>query len=697
MDSREPDSIIAVSNDPDWHVALEAAALAVGLSMRSATPDTLPEVSPGVPTVVALDSRLIEDPAALAEWRARFAATAALVVVNDRPLDRDALARLSACDDLAAITAPINLERALTRARRLTAERIVRANAGPEARSRLRANLTERMTDVIFQLSHDLHFTYVNPAWKAHLGHEVSETIGRSILDFILPDLRDVIGAAFRQTVRGSETGLSTEVAMLPADGPPVWMELRAMIDPRAADRGEITGLMLDISARRETDAELRASHERYRQLALRDPLTGLSNRLVFADRLQHALEVGERRGSGLALLFIDLDNFKPVNDTYGHSIGDRVLGIVASRLSEHIRAGDTIARYGGDEFAVILEDLNDPTQALHIAERLIESLSEPIKVGLEEITVGISVGITLLSGRTVTFEEAIGEADVALYQAKQAGRSQFSFYESSLEPGKTSVYRFDLRRGMANQQLRIVYLPIFDLQRGTIYGIEARVRWDHPTWGMLKPSQFLRRVDASELMSELAREALALVANDIADWRAGGLDVPQIRVAMAVWQVIDSDLVGLFTAAREELGLPGEQFAIELMDGSTAAERDAVQPALEALRGLGLGVGFDNFITGGTPLGGVVEMNPDYVNLYARGHALADFGWNSDLVAEATRALCDAFGWKLVAKDIDTPAMLEWLRELPIRYAQGEALAPGVDADGMLTQLRSPESALKG
>ena len=696
MESHEPCSLIAVSNDTDWRAALETAALAVGLTIHFAGPENAPTFDPRVPTVVALDRRLIDDPSALAEWRAKFSATAALVVVNDRPLDRETLARLSACDDLTAITAPINLERAFARARRLSVERIARLKAGPEARTRLRATLTEQMTDVIFQLSSDLHFLYINPAWHAHLGHEVDETIGRSILEFILPDLREVIGAALRQTLDGAETGLATEVAMLPADGPPVWMELRAMIDPRATDHSEITGLLLDVSARRETDAELRASHERYRQLALRDPLTGLSNRLVFADRLQHALEVGERRRSGLALLFIDLDKFKPVSDTYGHAIGDRVLGIVASRLSEQIRAGDTIARYGGDEFAVILEELTDPVEALHIAEQLIEALHDPIKVGIDDIHVGISVGIALLSGRTVTFEDAIGEADTALYQAKQAGRNQFSFYEPGLGPGQTSVYRFDLRRGLADHQLEIVYLPIFDLETGGIAAIEARVRWNHPVWGMLKPAQFLRRADASELMSELAKEALSLMARDAATWRASGLTVPQIQISMAVWQVIDANLTEFFAFSREEFAIDGEQFAIEMMDGSTAAERDAVLPALDTLREIGLGIGFDNFITGGTPLGGVIEMNPDYVNLYARGQAAADVGLNSDLVAEAARALCDAFGWKLIAKEIDTPEMLEWLRELPIHYAQGEAIAPEVNAAGMLEQLRSPHSSLK-
>jgi diguanylate cyclase (GGDEF)-like protein len=424
--------------------------------------------------------------------------------------------------------------------------------------------------------------------------------------------------------------------------------------------------------------------------MALRDPLTGLSNRLVFADRLQHALEVGVRRGSGLALLFIDLDSFKPVNDTYGHSIGDRVLAAVATSLNEQIRAGDTIARYGGDEFAVILEDLSDPTQALQIADRLIESLREPLKIGVAEIEVGISIGITLLSGRKVTPEEAIAEADIALYQAKQAGRRQYRLYESVNEPGKENHYRFDLRRGMKSQELTLLYLPIFDLTSGLVTSLEARIRWDHPSWGRLSPGQFLRRADASELMSELAKESLFLLARDIGNLTCQGLKVPQIRIATAVWQAIDSDLVGLFSAALVELGLPGEQFAIELMDGSNAVERDAIRPVLDGLRALGVDIGFDNFMTGSTPLGSVVDLNPVYVNLYAQGHALADKGYNTREIAEAARLLCDRFGWELIAKDIDTPEMLQAVRQLPIQFGQGDAIAEGMGIEDLAEFLRT-------
>ncbi len=686
-------TLLSISTESSWHLALVEPARAAGLTLLTAAPDKLPSLAPGSHLVIALDDRLIGPARSLAGWKTAIVAAGApqapLILVTAERSVRPADRVLESADDLADFHSPADLERAFSRARRLANERLARSAENPASRTLLRETVTERLSDVIFQLTGDLRINYVNPAWDRHFGEASSEPSGGFFLDFVVPESRRAVGDALRKLASGEQTRLSTETAMLMPDGQPSWMELRAIADPHAMRGGSITGLLLDLSSRQDADAELRASHEHYRQMALRDPLTGLSNRLVFADRLQHALEVGARRSSGVALLFIDLDTFKQVNDTHGHSIGDRVLAGVASRLNDRIRPGDTLARYGGDEFAVILEDLNDPTQALQIADQLIDALRAPVTVGVESIQTGASIGITLLSGRSVTAEEAIGEADTALYEAKQAGRGQFVLYESSLEPGKANLYRFDLRRGMHDQELNLLYLPILDLETGALHSIEARVRWDHPTWGRLKPAQFLRRADASELMGELAREAVGLMARDLATWRAQGLKVPQIRVALAVWQALDANLVSLFVAARDELDLPPSQIAIELMDGSTATERDAIKPVLDGLRSLGVSIGFDNFITGTTPLGSVVELKPLYVNLYASGHALADKGLNSRAVVNVVQALCDAHGWELVAKDLDTPEMVAWVRELPIRYAQGEALALGVSANEMAEQLR--------
>jgi diguanylate cyclase (GGDEF)-like protein/PAS domain S-box-containing protein len=687
------DTVLLITEKSSVHEACAAAADAAGVALIVSTGEQLPALAIDQAVLVAVDEHVLADGRSIQGLRSAVRTVGAidapfLLLVDDLAAALTG-AHFADADDVVRIGDQANLHRGIAVGLKVARERVARRVLVPEVSRRLRETVTEQLSDVIFHLSADLRIMYVNTAWKSVLGYSPLDQTGRSFLDFVDPAERDTIASALHSLASGEQTQRVLETTLVASDGRAIPMELRALADFNPTGVGAVTGLLLDISSRRETDAELRASHEHYRELALRDPLTGLSNRLVFADRLQHALDAGVRRGSGLALLFIDLDHFKPVNDTHGHAIGDRVLAEVAARLNEQIRAGDTLARYGGDEFAVILEDLSDPTQALQIADQLIESLRAPIKVGVEEIAVGICVGITILSGRKVSFEEAIGEADTALYQAKQSGRNQYSLYELSHEPGQATRYRFDLRRGMEDQELRLIYLPIFDLETGAVSSLEARVRWDHPVWGRLAPNQFLRRADASEVMGELAREALALMVHDLQTWRDQGLPIPQVRIALAVWQALDSDLVSIFAAAQSAIGFEPGQFAIEFMDGSTANERDALLPVIEGLRSLGIAIGFDNFITGSTPLGGVVDMRPAYVNLYANGHALADRGMNSRDVVAATKMLCDAFGWQLVSKEVDTPEMLSWIRTLPIRYAQGDALATGVDVDAVADLLR--------
>jgi diguanylate cyclase (GGDEF)-like protein len=220
---------------------------------------------------------------------------------------------------------------------------------------------------------------------------------------------------------------LMTETRVLTADGEVVWMELRARSDIRSIDEPEITGMLVDITERRKYEEALLQSNDLFRSLAFHDPLTGLPNRLVFNDRLEHALAVSGRRGTGVAVLFLDLDGFKPVNDRYGHAAGDRALEIVGARFAENVRDGDTIARLGGDEFGIVLEDLENDAEAKRVAAAVIALMQTPIDLGHAEVTVGVSIGITYISGRAITVAGALAEADTALYRAKRSGGGRFS------------------------------------------------------------------------------------------------------------------------------------------------------------------------------------------------------------------------------------------------------------------------------
>lgn len=567
----------------------------------------------------------------------------------------------------------------------------VRARLQQDARQQglLYQTVVERVSDVIFQLTPNLSIAYVNPAWSARLGYPPDRQIGMSLLDVIHPADRDRIAAELKELASADGGMIATETQVLAHDGQVIWMELRALTDPAGGGLGDITGMLFDISARRRSDAELRESHERFRRLAFQDPLTGLPNRLVFADRLQHALAVAERRRAGVAVLFIDLDGFKPVNDLYGHAAGDRVLTTVGERLRERMRGGDTIARFGGDEFAVILEDLDDPSQAMAIATELIDAMQAPIHLGVEQIEVGISIGITYLTGRKLTAEEAVAEADKALYEAKSGGRSRYALFERPDLAEGGERHRSDLRRGIRSDELTMLYYPIVALASGEVAAIEMRLRWDHPVYGRLTPGHFLRRADASGLFDELGQAVLSLLGRDVGGWFAAGLRVPQLRMTVSGRQALDARIDLLLGMAREAFGLPGSTFGFEMTDGSSSAEREAIEQLVLRLRELGATVGYDNYGAGSVTLSGLARIRPEFVNINV--DALDEMD-DRDLAVSMLRATLrqtDELGWTLIAKEVHTSSALALVEESGIIYAQGDVLYPARTADGMGTLLR--------
>jgi diguanylate cyclase (GGDEF)-like protein/PAS domain S-box-containing protein len=537
--------------------------------------------------------------------------------------------------------------------------------------------VVERVREVIFHLAGNLEIRYVNPAWSATLGYDSDQQIGMSLLDVVHPDERARIVELFDALDREETGEIVTETQLLTRDGQTRWMELRARPDIRIDERREYSGMLVDVTDRRRSDEALRESNERFRKLAFQDPLTGLPNRLVFHDRLQHALVVSTRRGSGVAVLFLDLDGFKPVNDLYGHAVGDRVLRIVGERLVERMREGDTIARFGGDEFAIILEDITDASHAMTIASGLIEAMQTPVEVFEDSIVVGMSIGITYLGGRIISTEDAVAEADAALYDAKKRGRGRYEIFERpnanvAVEDGQ---YRSDLRRGIGNDEITLIYHPIVSLADRSVIALEARIRWDHPRYGRLIPGHFLRRADASGLLDLLGEHVFGLIVRDLQTWFSSGLAVPQIRFTLSGRQALDADLARQLTGARERFGLPGALFGIELSDGTSTPERSAIEQVLETLRANGIAVGLDNYTGANQSLAALLRLPFDFINIEV-DQMLAG-GW-SERTASFLRSIVTMareIDVPLVAKMVNDPEFIPWLEELGIEFAQGNAL----------------------
>jgi diguanylate cyclase (GGDEF)-like protein/PAS domain S-box-containing protein len=535
--------------------------------------------------------------------------------------------------------------------------------------------VVERVREVIFHLSINLEIRYVNPAWTATLGYDPDQQLGTSLLDVIHPDDRARVGRLFEALNREETNEIVTETPVLLSDGQTRWMELRVRIDSRVDERREYSGMLVDVTDRRRSDEALRESNERFRKLAFQDPLTGLPNRLVFHDRLQHALAVASRRGSGVAVLFLDLDGFKPVNDLYGHAAGDRVLRIVGERLVERMRDGDTIARFGGDEFAIILEDLIDASQAMTISSELIEAMQIPIDVFDDTITVGMSIGVTYLGDRTISTEDAVAEADAALYDAKKRGRGRYEIFDRPNAAVEDGQYRSDLRRGIASNEITLVYSPVVALADRRVIALEARIRWDHPRYGRLIPGHFLRRADATGLLDLLGEHVFGLIARDLQQWHRNGIQIPQIRFTLSGRQALDADLLRQLTGAREQLGFPGPLFAIELSDGTSTPERAAIEQFVEQLHAVGIAVGMDNYTGSNQSIAAVLRLPYDFINLEVDQILASGLNDRTAAVIGSIVRMAGDIGVPLIAKMVDHPEQIPWLQEIGIEFAQGAAL----------------------
>jgi diguanylate cyclase (GGDEF)-like protein/PAS domain S-box-containing protein len=341
---------------------------------------------------------------------------------------------------------------------------------------------------------------------------------------------------------------------------------------------------------------------EQLKRMALHDPLTLLANRSLFRDRVEHAVAVSKRNGRGVAVLFVDLDNFKRINDTHGHAIGDRVLHKSAQRLVKATRNGDTVARLGGDEFAVLLENLatNDPV--LEIAARVVESLQEPLEAPVADVRVAASVGIAY-SRPEDGVEELMRNADVAMYAAKAAGKDRYVVYEPSMQHAASERREIEAELDVAlrDAQFLLHYQPIVDLRSGYLLGVEALIRWQHPVRGLVPPREFIPVAEETGQIVPLGRWVLAQACREVKVWQARLPEGGEVRVGVNVSsvQLSKSDIAADVARALEISGIDPGCLVIELTESVLMQNSESVLAALGQLKALGVRIAIDDFGTG--------------------------------------------------------------------------------------------------
>ena len=548
----------------------------------------------------------------------------------------------------------------------LALDRVDLADVHGERRTERRMrSMVQHSSDVIALLDADLTLCYVTPAVEQVLGHPPLELVGQRWLDLVSADDRE----AARDLVLRASSGRAahTEIRMQTADGRTCLMDTTVT----EVDEEEHAGFVLtchDVTERRALETEL--EHQ-----AFHDALTGLANRALFHDRVGHALSRTRRAGTSCAVLFLDLDDFKTVNDSLGHAAGDALLAEVTTRVRACLRDGDTAARLGGDEFAVLLEDVQDDT-CTTIAGRLISSLRQPYDLGGAEVTPTASIGIAVAGSSEISTDDLLRNADLAMYEAKKAGKARWMLFAPEMHDSAVErlVLTGDLRQGLARGEITVHYQPVYDLADARIVGFEALVRWEHPTRGMLPPGRFIPIAEDTGLIHELGSRVLDTALADAARWQR----LPEradLRIAVNVSgrQLQDGDVVDVLADLLRRHDVRPDTVVLEFTESVLLPGDKATLDHIEALSALGVRLYIDDFGTGYSSLSYLQQLPVNGMKLaqeFVRG--LPGTETESGLV-RAILDLAEKLGLDaVVAEGVERGEQLEALVALGYGMGQG-------------------------
>jgi diguanylate cyclase (GGDEF)-like protein len=404
---------------------------------------------------------------------------------------------------------------------------------------------------------------------------------------------------------------------------------------------------------------------------AVHDALTGLPNRVLFSDRIDHALAGAQRRGTRVAVLFLDLDNFKVVNDSLGHEAGDKLLVAVAERLAGALRACDTVARFGGDEFGILLEDVSAVRDAERVAEEIGALMREPFVVGARQHVIGASIGIALSGPSSNTPDALVRDADAAMYRAKLRGRAGHEVFDEEMRTRALARLRTEdeLRHAITAGELCLVYQPIVSLTDGLVVGAEALVRWQHPERGLLAPREFIAIAEDSGLIVPMGDWVLREACRAAAAWDAE--QALYVSVNLSPRQ-IGPRLIDAVAAAVTESGLEPGRLALEITESVLLEDSDTAHGTLKALKALGTQIVLDDFGTGYSSLGYLKRLPLD--GLKIDRSFVGGLGTDADdsAIVSAVAGMAGSLGLTIIAEGVETVAQVAELRRLDCQRAQG-------------------------
>jgi len=568
----------------------------------------------------------------------------------------------------------------------LSHQRLERSNQVMEERIKdseeLHRFIVNDSPDLIYILDRNGCFEFLNDRVESLLGYRKDELMGKHYSELIFEDDLEAARNLFNERRTGSRATRNVELRVRSRRArsgdrafqtQTVWMDLTAQgryspPDERTRENFIGTyGTARDISARKEAEQVINFQ-------AYHDLLTHLPNRALLKDRLSLAITQAQRNKRRLAVMFLDLDRFKIVNDTLGHTMGDRLLKAVANRLQGCLRGGDTLSRFGGDEFTLLLPEVRTRDDVVVIASKILDKLAAPFVIDGHELFVGASIGIAMYPEAGDSVEALIQSADIAMYHVKGRGKNGYQFFSDDMNhkfSTRLSLER-ELRAALSTGQLRVYYQPQVDLADGRIVGVEALVRWQHPRHGLIEPAEFLPVAEETGLITQVDEWVQVHSFAEVAEWRRTGLGDVRLSVNMSSQQLEQDSFLERFLGNLDASGLAADRVKIEITENAIMRDMEVIVPKLRALRKSGVRIAIDDFGTGYSSLSYLQRfpVNTLKIDRSFVGDIRADLGDAS--IINAIVAMARGLKLDLIAEGVETRTQLKYLRSQGCREVQG-------------------------
>ena len=564
----------------------------------------------------------------------------------------------------------------------------VRASERSERQSTARFQAFFDYAGIAIQvLTIDGVITQANPACREMFGYAPEEMVGQSIARFLAGADASRITTACADLLSAARESVTLEQRFEHKDGTIIWGQLTVARVQTGGDP-RLMVMLQDVTERKRMDEELV-------RRAFQDDLTGLANRALFHDRLHHALERRSRTRTPVAVLLLDLDGFKRVNDSLGHAAGDQLLRGVASRIASTVRSGETVARLGGDEFAIVIEAVQNADEMLQLADRLLRIISRPVIVADREVVVNVSIGIAL--AHTGDEGDAVlRNADVAMYSAKNAGKSCARLFDPSMLERAQSWLELeqDLRRAVDRFEFELLFQPKMALQTGELLGFEALLRWRHPKRGLVAPAEFLAVAEETGVIVPIGRWALREACSYAAGWSDRDGVTPSISVNLAPRQLEDEHLLDDVRDALAASGLDPKLLILEITEGQMMRAPASAHATLQEIRALGVRIAIEDFGTGYSSFSHLQYFPVDELKIDQTFVARMDKGEREESFVRTLLTLAQSLGVSVVAEGVEREAQQVLLASFGCTIGQGYLFSRPLAINDVLNYMAHHEQA---